>query len=348
MIILSGRNKANRTVSQMLTVALCAVIVLFLCAPAHAGILKKLKGGGGEQSKAAPESAAPAEAAPAPFKGPKQVVCVDAFEGAGKLGWDEGPVLAAMLTDALMQSGRFIVVERPKLDNALKEQDLGAAGRINSQTALKIGQIVGASILIQGTVTQFEPGEEGKSGHVNIPISGIGGGIGLGGSKVTSKVAVQLRIIDLTTTQVLSTHKAEATGTYKSMGADVYTSIGSAGGDKFKKTPLGETSELVVTKCVDHIVSTMANVPFSARVAELDGKTIYINAGSNRNMTVGTTLGVYKMGKVITDPDTGLALDVKMDKTGTIKVDAVQEKMSTCSLVDGKMPAKGDTLKLEQ
>jgi hypothetical protein len=92
----------------------------------------------------------------------------------------------------------------------------------------------------------------------------------------------------------------------------------------------------------------MAKVPFTARVAEVDGNTIYINAGSNRNVTEGTILGIYKMGKVITDPDTGLALDVKMDKTGTIKVDSVQEKMSLCSLVDGSKPAKGDTLRLEK
>ncbi|MCC6694451.1 MAG: hypothetical protein IT365_02370 [Candidatus Hydrogenedentes bacterium] len=347
MMTFVGSKRTSRLVFRVSALALCAVVAVFLCTPAHAGILKKLKGGGGESEPAA-ESAAPAaaETAPATPKGPKQVVAVGAFEGAGKLGWDEGPVMAALLQDALMNSGRFVVVERAQLDAILKEQDLGAAGRINSQTALKIGQIVGASIMIQGTVTQFEPGEEGKSGRVNIPIGT--GAVGIGGSKVTSKVAMQLRIIDLTTSQVLSSHKAEATGTHKSMGMDVYTSVGSAGGDQFKNTPLGETAEECIKKCVDHIISTMANVPFSARVAEVDGKTIYINAGSNRNVTAGMTLGVYKMGKVITDPDTGLALDVKMEKTGTIKVDDVQEKMSTCSLVDGKMPAKGDTLKLVQ
>ncbi|MFA6240547.1 MAG: CsgG/HfaB family protein [Candidatus Hydrogenedentales bacterium] len=321
-------------------------IALFVGASAHAGILDKVKGKGKGKEEAKTEEAAETKAAAPAYTGPKQVVCVDAFEGAGKLGWDEGPVLAAMLTSALMDTGRFIVVERPKLDNAIKEQDLGAAGRINSQTALKIGEIVGASILVQGTVTKFEPGEEGKSGRVGVPIGGVS--VGLGGSKVTSVVGMKLRLVDLTTTVVLDTFDAEAEGTYKSMGADIYAGGFSAGGDKFKKTPLGETSEKCVKQAVDHIIAKMADVPFSARVAKVDGKTVYINAGSTRGVQVGTVLVMYKQGEVIKDPDTGLPLSVTLTKTGSIKVDDVQEELSVCSMVDGKAPAVGDTVKIEQ
>lgn len=328
--------------------AACGLLALLLATPAQAGLLKKIKGGGSSESSAPAESApAPAEkAAPAP-SGPKIIVCVDDFEGAGKLGWDEGPVMGAMLSDALMQTGRFLVVERPKLDNALKEQDLSAAGRINQQTARQIGQIVGAQYLVQGTVTQFEPGESGQSGRVGIPIGGFGS-VGIGGSKVTSKIAMTLRIIDLTTTVVLSTHKAEHTGTHKSIGADVYAKGFSVGGDQFKKTPLGETAEECISKCVDHITATLANQPFRARVADLDGKTIIINAGTNRGVESGMTLKALKEGKTITDPDTGLPLEVTYTETATVKVDSVSEKLARCSLVDGKMPAKGDTLVLPQ
>jgi curli biogenesis system outer membrane secretion channel CsgG len=323
--------------------ATCVLLALALVTPAQAGLLKKLKGGGSSESAPPPAE----QAAPAP-SGPKMIVCVDQFEGAGKLGWDEGPVMGALLTDALMQSGRFLVVERPKLDNAIKEQDLGASGRINSQTALKIGAIVGAQYLIQGTVTQFEPGESGQSGRVGIPLPGVGGSIGIGGSKITSKVAMQLRIIDLTTTVVLSTHKAEETATHKSIGADVYAKGFSVGGDQFKKTPLGETAEKCIGKCVDHIVSVLGHQPFRARVAAVEGKTIIINAGTNRGVSAGMTLNAMKQGKTITDPDTGLALEVQFTKTATVKVDSVSEKTATCSLVDGKMPAVGDSLEMAQ
>ncbi|HRI87938.1 MAG TPA: CsgG/HfaB family protein [Candidatus Hydrogenedentes bacterium] len=336
--------------SSVRILAATAVLAFTVTIPANAGLLKKLKGGGSSENAPAPaaESAAPpaAETA-APSGGPKMIVAVGAFEGAGKLGWDEGPVMAAMLQDALMNSGRFLVVDRATLDSALKEQDLGAAGRINSQTALKIGSIVGAQYLIQGTVTQFEPGESGQSGRVGVPLPGVGS-IGIGGSQVTSKIAMQLRIIDLTTTVVLSTHKAEHTGKHKSIGADVYAKGFSVGGDQFKKTPLGETAEKCIAKCVDHIIATLGKQPFRARVAAVEGKTIIINAGSNRGVSEGMTLAAMKQGKTITDPDTGLPLEVSFTKTGTVKVDSVSEKTARCSLVDGKSPAVGDALEIAQ
>ncbi|GMW02319.1 MAG: hypothetical protein AMXMBFR84_34550 [Candidatus Hydrogenedentota bacterium] len=339
---------------RLLTAGLFGVTALSLmwAHTASAGILGKIKEktGGGKSEEAAPaEESAPAtttSSAGAAAKGPKQVVCVMPFEGAGKLGWDEGPVLSTMLGSALMDTGRFLIVERQQLDTVLTEQDLGAAGRINSQTALKIGNIVGASYLIQGTVTQFEPGESGQSGRVTVPIGGVG--IGLGGSKVTSSVKINLRIVDLETSVVLMNKTAEAEATHKSVGMDVYSSYGSVGGDQFKKTPLGETSELAIKKAVDYIVAEMANQPFTARVAEVEGSQIYINAGSNRNVEPGLKLAVYKRGKEILDPDTGLVLDVKMTKTGVVQVDDVMEKMSICSLVEGEKPEKGSTLRLEK
>lgn len=339
-----GRGDALR----MLSIVLAVTLAICFAMPADAGILKrakdKLKGNDSSSSEAAPTAASSAASSSVPM-GPKKTVAVDKFEGHASLGWDEGAVLAAQLAEALMETGRFNVVERVKLDNILQEQDLGAAGRINSQTALKIGSIVGAQVLIQGTVTEFEPGESGKSGRVRVPIGGVS--VGLGGSKVTSHVAIKLRLIDLTTSMILSTHNAEAKGSHRSIGLDVYSSYGSVGGDQFKKTPLGKVAAEAIDKCVAHIITTMANIPFNARVAEVEGSTIYINAGSNRGMTVGMLLHGYKIVKTITDPDTGLALDSIEEKTCTIKIDMVRDNISVCSLVSGSKPKKGATLKLE-
>ncbi len=334
---------------RALTILLAVAIAIGFAMPAEAGILKRMKdkvSGDDSSSEAteAPTAASSAAASSAPM-GPKKTVAVDKFEGHAGLGWDEGAVLAAQLAEALMETGRFNVVERVKLDNILREQDLGAAGRINSQTALQIGNIVGAQVLIQGTVTEFEPGESGKSGGITVPIGGVG--VGLRGGSVTSHVAIKLRLIDLTTSMILSTHNAEAKGKHKSMGMGVYSSYGSASGDQFKKTPLGKTAAEAIDKCVAHIISTMANIPFNARVAEVEGSSIYINAGSNRGMTEGMMLHGYKTVKTITDPDTGLALDAIEEKTCTLKIDMVRDNISVCSLVSGSKPSVGATLKLE-
>jgi curli biogenesis system outer membrane secretion channel CsgG len=332
------RSGAVRSLAMLLAITIAVSFAM----PADAGVLKRLRGGDGDSAEQTSAEPAPASSAP---KGPKKTVAVEKFEGHAGVSWDNGSVLAAQLAEALMETGRFNVVERVQLDNILREQDLGAAGRINSQTALQIGQIVGAQVLIQGTVTEFDPGVEGKSGGVRVPIGGVS--VGLGGGKVESHVAIKLRLIDLTTSMILSTHNAEARGSHSTRGIDFGSAYGSFNADDFKKTPLGETAADAIDKCVAHIISTMQNIPFNARVAEVEGSSIYINAGSNRGMEEGMELHGYKTVKTIIDPDTGLALDAIEEKTCTVKIDMVRDNISIASLVSGNKPQKGDTLKLQ-
>src|SRR5574340_1403314 len=64
-----------------------------------------------------------------------------------------GAGLTEQLTTALINSGRFIVLERKALDEVLGEQDLGASGRVNPETAAAKGKVIGAEWLIKGTIT---------------------------------------------------------------------------------------------------------------------------------------------------------------------------------------------------
>jgi len=106
------------------------------------------------------------------YNGPKARVAVSRFSdqtAKGKGGgygfvWYTAQIgngMADMLSDALLQSNRFIVLDRQTLPDALREQDFGASGRVRPDTAAPIGQIEGAELLVKGTVTEFEPGSSG-------------------------------------------------------------------------------------------------------------------------------------------------------------------------------------------
>src|SRR6185369_8159645 len=65
--------------------------------------------------------------------GPKRTIAVGAIDAmgpqaAGASGWNVGGSVAAMLTTALEESGRFIVVERAGLSQVLTEQQLASHG----------------------------------------------------------------------------------------------------------------------------------------------------------------------------------------------------------------------------
>ncbi len=67
---------------------------------------------------------------------------------------NEGKSIAELLTIALLESGNAELVERAELDKALAELQLSATGMLSKDSQHKLGQLVGAKILITGSIFQ--------------------------------------------------------------------------------------------------------------------------------------------------------------------------------------------------
>ncbi len=63
--------------------------------------------------------------------------------------------IAGMLISELAQNPSARVVEREDVQRLIEEQNLGAAGRVDPQTAAKIGKLVGARYVVLGTFIDF-------------------------------------------------------------------------------------------------------------------------------------------------------------------------------------------------
>ena len=59
--------------------------------------------------------------------------------------------MAGMLISELAQNPAARVVEREEIQKLVEEQNLGASGRVDPQTAAKIGKLVGARYVVLGT-----------------------------------------------------------------------------------------------------------------------------------------------------------------------------------------------------
>lgn len=284
-----------------------------------------------------------------PYDGLKKTVAVDPFQAAEAVGGSvTSDGLTAMLTDALAKDGRFVVVERPGLAGVQTEQQLGQAGATTGETAAKSNQLIGASAIVRGAVIKYEPAAGGASlGVAGLPMGSLFGSRATASHK-EAVLEISLRLIDTTTGQVISTSTAQGSASSNGVSADVVsTKTGAAfGGELFQNTPIGQAAQDAIKNGVELIAAAMRNVPWSALVVDASDK-IYVNAGSERNVTAGMTLNVYRKGKVLTDPGTGETLDVEMEKIGEIQIDSVRPKLSTGILKSGAIPARGDLLKLE-
>lgn len=64
-------------------------------------------------------------------------------------------VIPNILTERLLNSGRFDVFERERLGSILEEQDLQSSGMVDPDTAVSLGRIVGIDYIITGEIIDF-------------------------------------------------------------------------------------------------------------------------------------------------------------------------------------------------
>jgi len=83
-------------------------------------------------------------------------IAVAEFEGPD----GSGELAAYKLTEYLVQTNRFTVLEREKIDKILQEQGLSMTGVIDQNSAVEIGKLLGVDALIFGNVTAYKCEDE--------------------------------------------------------------------------------------------------------------------------------------------------------------------------------------------
>lgn len=69
---------------------------------------------------------------------------------------DMGKIVAEWLITALVKEGRFDVIERRLLEKVLQEQKMGVSGLVDEGSASKLGRVLGAKVVITGSVLEFQ------------------------------------------------------------------------------------------------------------------------------------------------------------------------------------------------
>lgn len=281
-----------------------------------------------------------------PYDGPKKRIAVLEFDNkVSKRWWDRSwnieDGITEMIITELMKTDRFIVVERGSLDEVLSEQDLGASGRVRQETAARIGEVLGAQVLVKGAITEFIEKESGGAGGIIIS------GIGIGGKTNTGHVAMDMRLIDATTGQILHSERAEGKITSSGIGGIAFFSGVAFGGTSYKKTALGKATRAAVSDAVMFVVNNMEDQPWQGMVVTAEGNRVTINAGYNMNISMDSVFSVYSKGEELIDPATGLSLGSALTRAGTIRVTQVSDKFSVADVIEGSGFKRGDVVKLQ-
>jgi curli biogenesis system outer membrane secretion channel CsgG len=279
-----------------------------------------------------------------PVTGPKITIAVgkiDVTSGASPSGSSTtGPAITAMLATALEQSARFIVTERDNLSQVLNEQELTSNKLTQGSAAPGAGNVIPAQYLVVGSVSELSDADRGSS-------FGIGfGGIGVSLSGQKGRVVLDLRLVNTRTGEVEDSFSVRKELSSTGIGLNGGYKQITLGGTQLWNTPLGEAIRATLNDAVDRIATDASKGGWDALVAEVDGSTVYINAGADAGLKVGDHLIVERVAGILTDPATNRILNVRKTALANIELTSVDGKFATGTLVESgaTAPQRGDTV----
>jgi len=273
---------------------------------------------------------------------------------------DIGKGIRARLITRLAGGGKVTVVERAKLENVLQEQELGASGRVQRGTGARLGKIKGADVMLTGNIVVFGRDDRAEKKAAGGIVGFLVGGI-VKQWKKTDKavVAIDYRLVDAETTEVIDSGEARGESTRKSggwAGLIVVSGAGAAGAAKdmessnFDETIIGEATMDCVNKLADIMSQKIDILPskkieVEARVADISGSTLIITAGSNDGVQPGDRFNVERTLREIKDPTTKELLDVVTERIGEMVVTMVRERTSSGAFTGTVTPKVNDIVR---
>ena len=247
--------------------------------------------------------------------------------------WDVGDGFTTIMTDALQQNGKFIVLGDSEMrQEAMAEQDLAASGRMaGGNKAPQVGRMTPAQLLVRGSITHVQDDTTGGSGGLNFK------GISIGGSKGKAEINITIYLVDSETGQVKASQKVVGVAGRRGLGVGYSGSaLGGLGGnlEGFKKDNVGKACEDAVVQCVEFLEKQLESIPWQGSVMLVTDSKIVINRGTREGVAVGQKFDVGTSEDLV-DPDTGEVLDSEMKTVGAIEVTEAKEKIAYCTALAG-------------
>jgi curli biogenesis system outer membrane secretion channel CsgG len=232
-------------------------------------------------------------------------------------------------------SGKFSVIEREKLALVMKEQNLGASGALDPQSAAKVGRILGIKYILTGAIDKFT---------INNTKAGFGG---IGGNLRQASATINMRLIDTTTAERLLS--LSETAEVKKGGAQILGAGASRdaewgiAAEAIQKASKAVAAKFATGGYLDKLSTAVVAANVEGRIIKVEGKQAWINIGASSGVKVGDKYTIFNVGEALVDPDTGAKLGADEKQSGSGSVSEVQDKYAIVTFT-GNAKAK-DTVR---
>ena len=211
-----------------------------------------------------------------------------------------------ILSSKLAASGKFILLEREDLDILVNE----AGSDMNK---------IGADYIILGSITEFGRKNAGEQKIFSST------------KTQTVEAGVSIRLVEASTGLIIYSDEAKGyaeTSTKQTMGLGGSAGYDATLSDKAISSALSQLVENIINKCMDK--------PWKSYILSVEDGSYIISGGASQGLVSGDKFNVYKKGKVVKNPQTGMNVELPGTKTGEITIvssfgDTPETELSFCS-----------------
>jgi curli biogenesis system outer membrane secretion channel CsgG len=211
-----------------------------------------------------------------------------------------------LLSAKLAASGKFILLERDDLNVLVAE----GGAKMNK---------IGADYIILGSITEFGRRVEGEQRVFSST------------KTQTVEAGVSIRLVDVSTRLIIYSDEANGfaeTSAKQTMGLGGTAGFDATLSDKAISSALSQLVENIINKCMDK--------PWRSYILSIDQGTYIIGGGKSQGLQVNDSFVVYKKGREVINPQTGIKIELPGEKIGKMTLlslygDTPETEISFCS-----------------
>ena len=211
-----------------------------------------------------------------------------------------------ILSSKLAASGKFILLEREDLDILVKE----AGAEMNK---------IGADYIILGSITEFGRKNEGEQKVFSST------------KTQTVEAGVSVRLVEASTGLIIYSDEAKGFAETTSK-----TTMGIGGTAGFDATLSDKAISAALSQLVENIINKCMNKPWKSYVLSVEDGAYIISGGASQGLAAGDKFTLYKKGKTVKNPQTGINVELPGTKMGEVTVlssfgDTPETELSFCT-----------------
>ena len=218
-----------------------------------------------------------------------------------------------ILSAKLFETDRFIMLERADLEKI--EKELTMEGSLKLQNA--------ADFLIVGSISEF--------GRKNTSDVGVFSRV----KKQEANATVHIRLIDVSTGQIIYSESGKGVAFSE---AGTVMGVGDKAG--YDSSLNDKVLDAAITDLASNIIENMLDKPWRTYVLSEDDGNLIISGGESQNISEGSKFTVYKSGKKVKNPQTGMYITLPGKPLGEVEVlfstgDTPESEVSIVKIVAG-------------